>query len=48
MSRGYLKGRQAFPLELEAGPKSLSDTMFQYMKDMEETTPPLTSAPMPK
>ena len=29
MPQGYLKVRQAFPLALETGPKSLVDTMFR-------------------
>ena len=34
MPRGYLKGRPAFPLGLETGPKILVGMMFQALKDI--------------
>ena len=43
-----IKGRQSFPLALDAVPKSLEDTMFQVLKDMEKPTPPLTHSPRPQ
>ena len=43
--RGYIKVRQAFPLALEMGPKSLADTIFKALNEMKKPTPPLTHAP---
>ena len=40
--------RLEFPLALEIGTKSLPDTIFQALTDLDKTTPPLTSAPMPQ
>ena len=42
--RGYLKRQGAFPIALNMGPKSLADTIFQALEDMEKPAPPLTCA----
>ena len=45
MSRRYLKGRRAFLLAIEKGPKSPVDTMFQVFKDMDKL---ITHTPRPQ
>ena len=44
---GYLKGIRSFPLALNTGPKILVDMVFQALKEMEKSTPPITLALRP-